>query len=138
MDHARACQQEVETLHAFFQQWFGGELAADSSMFDRFERVLAPGFVMVGPDGVTRERSEVIDMVRRGRGSDPSARIWIEGFQFRGMVGDGALASYQEWQQREGTTRGRVSSVWLRPESAMPHGVQWLHLHETFLPAKDA
>ena len=64
-------------------------------------------------------------------------RIWIENFEVRAVVGDVAVVSYEEWQEIAGQPRGRISSGVFRVRAGTPNGVEWLHLHETWLTDDD-
>ena len=54
----------------------------------------------------------------------------------RPLADDLYLALYEEWQHAEKTTTGRLSSALFGPRSGAPNSVAWLHVHETWLPAK--
>ena len=49
-------------------------------------------------------------------------------------VHDLHLLRYQEWQERDGRSTGRLSSAVFRDRHDAPNAVEWLHLHETWLP----
>jgi len=133
-----ACRKEVVELHAFFEAWFLGELPSTDATFERFAGVLAEEFVLVSPAGVGRSRSEVLDGVRSGYGSAgvddaPEMKVFTREERAR-TVGDGLfLVTYEEWQSEDGQERGRVSSALLRAKPGTPNGVEWIHLHETWL-----
>ncbi len=128
------CRTEVAELHQFFRDWFRGEIPNENAVFERFAGVLAEPFGMVSPDGKAFERVRVVDMVRKGHGKEPEAEIWIENHRHRFTVGGLSLVTYEEWQEREGRKRGRLSSAVLQTVDDAPNGVHWLHVHETWLP----
>jgi len=128
-----ACRREVIDLHRFFVGWLGGDLPDDEESFDRVRRVLADGFAIVTPDGQRSERLTLLEGLRAARGRRPGLRIWIEAFQGR-EISDGLfLATYEEWQQESSAPHGRLSSALFRRASGAPQGVDWLHVHETWL-----
>ena len=44
------------------------------------------------------------------------------------------LATYEEWQQEGGRpTSGRVTSVLFRRRLGLPQGLEWHHVHETWI-----
>jgi hypothetical protein len=43
------------------------------------------------------------------------------------------LATYEEWQVIEGETRGRLSTALFRNREGTPNGIEWVHLHETWM-----
>jgi hypothetical protein len=133
------CQAEVTELHRFFQDWFNGAIPDDDETFARFAGVMDAGFVIVTPEGRTVERAALVEGLRgahgrwRQEGKDPG-RIWIDKVDVR-HEGDGLTAvTYEEWQKFDGRVRGRISTALLRANSGTPNGIEWLHVHETWLP----
>lgn len=137
---ARA-QAEVVALHAFFQDWFNGDLSNTDDAFARFDGVVAPAFHMVSPGGQVMDRDTIIDRVRAGHASsqstpDEAMKIWIENQHVRWLDAESVLVTYEEWQLVKGRTRGRISTALLRESPRKPNGLEWLHVHETWLPEK--
>lgn len=128
-----AGRREVEELHRFFEDWFSGRCEATDAAFARFERVLADDFEIVTPDGAVLDRTTILDAVRGGHGSGPM-RIWIEKYRARSTDGGLHLATYEEWQTRDDVTRGRLSTVLFRAGPGGDDEMQWVHVHETWLP----
>ena len=122
---AAACAREVEELHAFFGNWFLAELPPTDAALARFSRALANDFALIGPDGEEVGRLEIIERIRAAHGS--RKRAAPAGF---------CLLTYQEWQKFGDTTKVRLSSVLFRAKTTAPNGVEWLHLHETWLPVE--
>ena len=122
-------------------------------MLARFSDVLAEGFRIVTPDGRTVERAPLLAGLRAAHASrtEPTMRIWVDNIEARPAGGGLWIVGYQEWQQREGeAARGRQSTAVMRarPKSARtgsartgsggtgvpaPNGIEWLHVHETWL-----
>lgn len=128
------CRTEVIELHRFFVEWFKGELSGDEA-FERFSRVMADGFEIIPPDGRKMNRDEILSAVRSAHGLEAggSFEIRIEKFESR-LVGDGfLLATYQEWQRSGSGERARLSTAVFRARENTPNGVEWLHVHETWL-----
>ncbi len=124
--------REIETLHEFFTNWY--TVNQDSVGIDRFSDAMAPGFEMVGPDGVRRSRAGVIEMVERGgdRSEPGEFTINIENVELRWTTDDHALVRYEEHQFGPDETTVRLSTALFRAEPTAPGGVVWLDLHETF------
>ncbi len=133
LDIESHCRKEVAELHAFFQQWFTGELPETAEAFDRFASVMAAGFHIVSPAGRIMQRDRILDAVRGGYRSGP-VKIWIKNHTHRLTLGDLALVTYEEWQSSGDETRGRLSSALLRVKAGLLNDLQWLHVHETWLP----
>jgi len=132
------CHAEVHELHQFFQDWFNGVLPPTDDAFRRFDSVMAERFMIISPDGELAERAELVDRLRRAhgiwrQGSQPG-RIWIENLQVRHTVGSQAMVLYEEWQEIEGEARGRLSTAILQRLEGAPNGLEWLHVHEVWMP----
>lgn len=130
---SRDWQKEIVELHEFFQGWLGGGLAPTDEEFHRLEKVLAEGFTLITPDGRRLERDELLQGLRGSAGARAGLRIWVEKPHLHHEGKALLIASYQEWQMEKGSPRARVSTVIFRPRKALPNGVEWLHVHETWL-----
>jgi len=125
-------EREIVELHQFFQDWYRGR---DDVDFERFNRALSPGFVIVMPDARILGREVIVDAVRQQRDSDPEARLEIRNVQLHMAGKDHAVLTYEEWQGRGGDPmRGRLSTVVFTFDNDAPNGLIWLHVHETWLP----
>lgn len=131
------CYDEVVGLHQFFEDWFNGMLPNNDAGFMRFESVMERDFSMVVPDGSTVPLPQLSERLRSAHGVDALSpiRIWIEELSTRELSPQLFLVSYQEWQERNGETTVRISSALLQASLQTPNGLQWLHVHETWLPA---
>ncbi len=126
---SNAIELEIIELHAVFEQWFRGEGPTD---LDRVERVLAPDFVMVAPDGSLVRRKQLMSDLAMARGSrhlvisvDHPEMIW--------QSSNACLATYEEVHHNdEYTTRRRSTALFHRSDIA-PNGVVWQHVHETWI-----
>jgi hypothetical protein len=132
------CESEIVELHEFFERWFGGQLDDSPEAFSRLSDVLSERFLMISPSGERRERRAVLESVRgrhgSHRGPGRSFSIEIENLEGRFRAGGLCLVTYDERQAIDGTSRTRASSALFREREGTPHGVEWLHLHETWLP----
>jgi hypothetical protein len=128
------CEDEVVELHRFFQAWFRGEIDPDGSAFSRLSDVLAEGFHMVSADGEVVGRSEILASLRAAHGSKSSGLvIRIEDCRFRTGGGRLGVLTYQEWQQEGERSRGRIATAVFQDRGDAPNGVEWVHVHETWL-----
>lgn len=124
---------EVVDLHRFFVDWFNAA-SADNADFRRFESVMGKGFQMVAPDGQVLDRDAVLDHVSASRAScDGDFTISIEHIRAGWQAGDTIVVCYVEAQQRAGKHSRRRSSAVFTTSSSAPNGVEWRHLHETWL-----
>lgn len=129
------CRREIEALHAFFVDWYAGTIARDA--FDRMERVIAPGFEMVTPDGRRLDRAAILERVQDSYGRDEPGEFDIEirNVALVTACGDRALVRYEEWQRQPDGENGRISTVLFGQESDAPEGVRWLDIQETHIEA---
>ncbi len=135
------CSDEVVQLHQFFQDWFNAAIPPTDEELGRFSSVMAERFVIISPNGELTERDALLERLRAAHGiwSEMSrpCRIWIENLQVRHQVGDQILVLYEEWQEIEGESRGRLSTALFRRREGTPNGVEWMHVHEVWLPDQE-
>jgi hypothetical protein len=134
----QSCRTEIEELHAFFQGWFNAALPDTEDAFRRFAGVMADGFTIVTPGGRTVDRGPLIEGLWRSHGRwrevEGGGRIRIANVRLRHLEGETALLTYEEWQQAGAGDRGRLSTALFRRAAGTPNGVEWLHVHEVWLP----
>jgi len=123
--------REVETLHAFFEAWFTGELAKSGETFARLEEALAEEFRYVLPEGRIAERAPVIEAIYGAHGGHGEARIEIRNLECRAQADGLALVFFEEHQWLDGARDSRFNTALLRANAQAPEGVEWVHLHET-------
>lgn len=133
-------ETEIVALHQFFEGWFTGRLANTDENYRRFSDVVSKDFEIISPEGTSRARTGMIDGLRQTHGNwsntEKPGRIWIQNVRSR-VVGERFyIATYEEWQQENGVARGRLSTALFRERADAPNGVEWLHVHETWLPEK--
>jgi hypothetical protein len=124
---------EIVALHRFFVEWYD-KATADTADFGLFERAMGPGMQMIPPSGAILDRDAVVHYVRANRGSlDGGFAITIDEIR-PAWQADGAIAvTYMERQERAGIkTSRRASAIFIKSSSA-PNGVEWRHLHETWM-----
>lgn len=135
-DATEACREEILELHRFFQDWVLGVLPNDDEAFARLTGVLTNGFAIVSPDGRIDRREALVEGIRARHGAerDRGYRIWIENVQLRTTKNQLHIVVYEEWQETEGSVKGRLSTAILIDRKGTPNGVAWMHVHETWLP----
>jgi hypothetical protein len=129
------CIAEVDDLHAFFELWFVGELAQSRAELARFSDVLADGFRMIQPSGLTRTRDGITTDVFDAHGAHEEVTIETSTFDPRWVGEETCLGTYEEWQSVGDERTGRIATVLFRRAAETPNGVEWVHLHETWLDA---
>ena len=132
------CKAEAIRLHDFLQDWLTGDLPRTPEAFAAFADALGPGLIVVSPNGSVSERAAILaefEAIHGAVAADRGAfRIWIENVRILRTEGDLALALYEEWHRRREETSARLSTVLFRARPGAPGGVEWLHVHETWLP----
>ena len=126
---------EIIAFHRFFVSWYDAA-TADGVDFGRCEQVFGPDFHMIPPTGRVFDRSETMELIRGNRASfngdftidiEDIGTLWEDG----GMI----LMTYVEKQDRRGVKTARRASALFTKNSSAPNGVQWRHLHETWMQA---
>lgn len=134
MDVAAACEQEIVGLHRFFETWFRGGFSDRERGFERFSQVMAPSFMMVSPKGTVTDLQSLSAALRGAFGTwTQDDTIEVVDVTLRHLHADLALLTYIEKQHVRGANTARVSTVMMRQHEATPNGVQWLHVHETWM-----
>lgn len=129
-------QREVTDLHRFFEDWFQGRSGAEIS---RLEVALASDFEMITPGGEVVIRAPLIDRLQAAFGAwkGSGKKIEIRALQGLPMAEGWVLIRYEEWHlEEQGEAIGRLSTAVFRTEANAPNGVEWVRLHETWLPTE--
>jgi len=130
------CRIEIVELHQFFQDWFNAVIPDIDESFSRLDHALGSRFELIGPEGKVAEREGLVAGLRSvyGQWKDNPGRIWIENMRRLHAEDNVVLFSYEEWQEVDGETAVRLSSVLFGVDTRAPNGVEWLHLHEVWKP----
>lgn len=128
------CEDEVVGLHRFFQEWYRGEIDPAGEGFSRMSDVLAEGFHLISADGRLVGRSEILASVRGAHGSK-SQDFAIRTGECHFRIGSRRMGVvfYEEWHEEGGERRGRISTAVFQDRADAPNGVEWVHVHETWL-----
>ena len=131
------CRREVVDLHRFFQDWLTAALTDDVSHLARFEGVLAEDFEIITPDGYRVGPEAVVQALRErhGRFADRDLVIDIRILGSRTLAEGLVQVTYEEHRAISGKPWGWLGSALFRPREGAPHGVEWIHAQETYLPA---
>jgi hypothetical protein len=136
MGAMHSAEREIRELHAFFEVWFRGGIDGTDKEFARFSDALADSFTFIAPTGDSLNRAQILDGVRQTYAGDPDARVWIENVRILSDSDSLVVARYDEWQELGGEIRARVSTVVFSRDANAPHGLRWMTVHETWLPAE--
>lgn len=119
---------EVERLHKFFTDWFGGRGDHD---FGEFDNAMAPSFYLVSTDGERMDRDSIVGFVESARGSGDVA-ITIVNPTVHSDDGVLVVGTYEEHQIKRGLASERISTAVMRRDDGAPGGWLWLAVHETW------
>ena len=119
---------EVDRLHAFFEDWFADRNARD---FAEFDDAMADDFYLVSTDGDLMRRDEIVGFVHGARGTgvveirivDPVVRR-----DDRVLIG-----TYEEHQVKRGIPSSRLSTTVMSRHDDAPGGWLWHAVHETWI-----
>jgi hypothetical protein len=131
------CKDEVIQLHEFFEAWLGGALVKTQTNYERMTAVMNPEFQIISPDGKVTVYEPLLADLWQAHDSRPGFRLWVKEVAVRLLSPQLALATYEEWQEIEGKVTARVSTAVFRQKNNTPNGVEWLHVHETWLEIRD-
>ncbi len=124
---------EVLDFHRFFEAWYD-TATADKTDFGRCERTFGHAFRMIPPTGRIFDRAETVELIRANRGSfHGNFSIEISDIRASFETEDTIVVTYIEAQSRAGKYSRRQASALLTASSSAPNGVEWQHLHETWL-----
>lgn len=128
---------EIVSLHRFFVEWYDKATAADAD-FNLFERAMGADMQMIPPSGVVLDRQAVVGYVRSNRGAfDGDFAIGIADIRPAWEAGGAILVTYIERQERAGVKTARRATALFTESSSAPNGVEWRHLHETWMQAEE-
>ncbi len=123
-------QAEIVELHDFFEDYFLGKTASLNRAKDAF----GPKFTFVGPDGQTRNRASVIQMLADGHAHTEQLKITTTDHQLLLETPDAVVATYVEQHElSEGRTNHRLTTVVFIPDDDAPNGLVWHRAQETWL-----
>lgn len=130
-DIFRRASLEIVDFHRYLTRTFNGELSGPSA-----HRLVghALEFVYIAPNGSVTTFEGLQGAMSAWSGAQPGIEIEVENIVLRLAVADLCLVTYEEWQRRGTQRHGRLSTAVFRDDAHAPHGVVWLHLHESLLP----
>ena len=131
------CQVEIERLHSFFVEWFLGAVPKTRREFaQRAAGKFSLGFHVISPRGDLMAYDDLCSGLYDAWGS----RRNCGGFDIKTqncvalwVKGRACLMRYEEWQHNGDEETLRVCTALFRMHSSRNAGVEWVHLHETFV-----
>jgi hypothetical protein len=136
-DLAIRCADEVVALHRVIESWLTGSAPRTREAFARFADALADEFVIVHPSGAAESKSDIVAALWNAHGANGDGfSIEIRNVTCRVEADPWCVLTYEEWQHDDETTARISTVVFLRSDTAI--GVEWVHLHETWLAPVDS
>ena len=136
----QACAREAVELHEFFRDWLTGALPRTADAFERFRAAMGDGLMVISPRGTVSARDDILSEFEalHGQLAEKADRfeIAVENFRCLRDLGDTFLCSYEEWHRLDGEASARLTTVLYGRNPDAPLGVEWLHVHETWLPGQ--
>ncbi len=128
-------EAEIREFHEALTGWFSGTLPRTEQGFSGLADVIAEDFTLISPRGVVDQAAPLMAEIEGAHGvqSGVAFSIRIENCRLRFADQSHCLGTYEEWQVRESVTTARLSTVLFRVRADRRHGLEWLHLHETWL-----
>lgn len=127
--------REVIAFHRALEAWLSGRAPNTDAAFADIDTHLAPDFSYVYPSGKVETRAPVVRGLRAAHGAlGPEFRIRIERAVALAVGADPCVVRYEEWQRTPAGVTGRLSTAVFRPNPVLANGVEWVSVHETWLP----
>ncbi len=132
----KKCYDEICGLHKLFEDWFIGRVPETKENFARLGQVLSADFEIIFPDGRIFTKEMIVSFMGKtyGRYAEMPFRIDIKNYRGRTLTEDLHLVTYEEWQVKDGKDEVKLSTAIFRCNEDTPCGVEWLHVHENYLP----
>ena len=136
----QSCAREAVDLHTFFRDWLTGVLPRTPAEFERFRLAMGAGLTVISPRGTVSARDDILTEFEalHGQLADKAGQfeIAVENFRCLRDLGETLLCSYEEWHRLGGESSARLTTVLYGRNPDAPLGVEWLHVHETWLPGQ--
>lgn len=131
----REFEAEVRAFHDDLADWFAGRLEHTEAGFAALADVIPDDFVLISPRGTVGEGRALMAGIEKAHGAHAGVpfSMRIGNCRCRVVEGGYCLGTYEAWEERDGAKTARLATVLLRANPAMRHGLEWLHLHETWL-----
>lgn len=127
-------EAEVVDTHEFLGGWLSGSLPRNAESYAPFAASLADDFMIISPAGEATHRAALLPGLERAHAAEGvDFRIRIENCRLRWSDDQACVGTYEEWQGTSGAQSARLSSVLFRRNPARRNGLEWVHLHETWL-----
>lgn len=135
MNFNQLCEKEVLDFHSALELWLGGHSSQDDQSYRRIADVLTQEFTYVPPEGEFVLRSQSVMALKQAYGAEGEAfKIKIENMRTVISSTDLCMVVYEEWQKLPDKTTARQSTAVFQRKAGAPNDVEWVHVHETWLP----
>jgi hypothetical protein len=134
------CREEVLRLHRLFVVWSNASDADKDGVFQMLSDAFATDFHIVSPDGNLSSATEFLGVLQQsyGKHKESGMNIEIKNPKLLSEKSkDHAIFKYEEWQKMGDVETGRIATVMFRSSSSGVNGLQWAHVHETWIPKEE-
>lgn len=125
-------------MHEVIAGWTTGAAPNTDDWYAQFSDALAPGFMIINPDGVAEDRASIVSRFRdlHGARAGRDFRIEIHEPVVRRTSDDLTLVRYHEhWFEGTEERSVIIATALFQPAPEAPEALAWRHLHETWLRA---
>lgn len=131
-------EQEITDFHRAAQGWLSGRTERSQATLDRLTRQLASSFVTIMPDGTNLHREDMIAVMADGYGTrGGNFEIMVRNLHTLIETPVLTIVMFEEWQRfGSGKVTARQSTATLGSCIGNRNDLEWLLLHETWLPAE--
>ena len=134
------CREEVLRLHRLFVVWFNGSDADKDGVFQMISNSFASDFHIVAPNGNFSSAKEWMAKLQDSYGVHKESGMTIE-IKNSKLLSENrkeyVIFKYEEWQRIGELETARIASVMFRTFSSGMNGLQWVHVHETWMPKEE-
>ena len=127
-------------LHDFLRDWLIGALPRTAEAFAPFDEAMAPDLRVISPLGTLTLRDDLLNEFEGTHGvlsgKAGAFEIRVENDCVLHDLGEWAVVNYEEWHVLDGEASARLATVLYRRREGAPNGVEWVHVHETWLPGR--
>ena len=143
----KQCEEEVIRIHRFFVNWLNGTVPNSEELFAReCDSALAHDMVLVKTNGDVVRFDQLRRELREAHGVKKGLVFDMEIRDFQvfqnSTSSDSCLVMYQEWHygrnnddSEEATSllndKRQCTALFRCQQGNSPHGVEWVHIHET-------
>eukprot|EP00897_Mesotaenium_endlicherianum_P010789 jgi/Mesen1/9739/ME000695S09049 len=129
-------QREVVRVFLGIEKWLLGDVEnSDETLALLFENVFADDIALVKASGVQQSKAVAGPHFRaqHGKARGSNLRVWVDRLRVRQLAADAWLASFFATFAFPDRREVVIFSAVLQKKAGNPSGLEWVHLHESYL-----